>query len=210
MVEVGDISVAVYQYSSYLYLGLIILMFILLLVGGIFFVLYFKIYNIEVEVFDIRANTKNNLYRTKARRITDAGTVAYKLWGKKIFLRPPNDMNILYTIKRRDHIKIVRFSETEYAYVQFKIDDKILIPIHADIKMWWFINQERVKEKYGEKSFWSQYGTYVVFGISIMLIFLAFWFLIQETGHAIDVANELGNKCINAQTQNIAQATPPG
>lgn len=179
-----------------------------LIVFGIifFFVWIKKAYDIDVEVIDLRGNGKRIL-PTKARRKREGGFLYFKIWRSATLLKPPTDSSLIYSKNGKDHIKLYKYSETEYAYV--KIDDKDFkyTPIDSDIKLWFFMNMRRLNELYKKGGFWAQYGTYVIQLAMCLVFFLICFFLLKEIGHIADVAASVQSSCANAQV--IGGTTPP-
>ena len=202
-VDIGEINIGFLDTLLGQLSGAAMVIFYLVLVGGILFVSYlFLSYKYKVLIFELRGDKMVRIKKDRAKFYTDKGTEKYKLfWAKKNFMFPGHRR--MYVAGKKDFFILFKGDDSNYHPVSFTNPSGSLEVVPYPNLLWIGNKIEETEKMYAKESFWNKYGTIISYAGMLILIFVLGLILITKLD-----ALEL-TKNIYVTIPGAGGATPP-
>jgi len=151
-------------------------------------------YNIRVIIFSKRKGRDKVLddiggyFKTK-------GINSFKLKKMKIAIQPPK-FDYLFPTSKGNVLFLRQQGQDEFYPLMPSISIKQgldLQVISGDTKLWGVTMMQRIREMYQKPSFFEKYGSYIIFGVTAMMVLVLIYVVLQKFDILEQVAQHLEN-----------------
>jgi hypothetical protein len=200
---VGKIDIGGFFSNTWIYILVVVIVGIILLIT-ITFVLFFRMYNKKIILFEnISGQGYQPVLKTRARTVrlgiggeeilkTFSGGKFITAYGKKM------GKNTFWFAKGQDgYWYNIVIGDLDSKRAMLDID-----PIDRDVRMFHVALDRLSHQTYGKNSFMEKYGTMVISFIFLLVLVLGMWFIVGKIGDAVAPLAMATEKSLEIQETN--------